>query len=400
MKRRYEDFAVAGGRPEFGHPLHVGQINLPPWEQVEQAFRGIFSRRYFANNGPLVQELDRRLAEFVGARHAVAVTNGTMALMILARSLGVSGGVLVPAFTFPATVQALQWAGLQPVLCDVDYGSHMLSAGIVESRLRPGIVAILGVHAWGRACDPVALEELARRRNLALIFDACHGIGCSFQQRSIGTFGKGEAFSLHATKIMNACEGGFITTNDDAMADRLRTMRSFHVNETFTRLPVRTNGKMSEAQAAFALLSLDQFAENVAANRARFESYRSGLAGIDGIRLVELEREGERSNFQYIVVDVDEATIGLSRDEIVEILFAENIVAKRYFWPGLHKSMPGLAAGMPAAALATTERLCRRLLQLPSSQVTGTADVERICRLLQEVVTHAGALSRRRSSTE
>jgi dTDP-4-amino-4,6-dideoxygalactose transaminase len=244
MKSRIEDFAILGGEPEFTVPWNVAQVNLPPWEEMEGAFRGIFNRRYFANHGPLVNELDEQFAEFIGAKHAVSVTNGTVALMILAKGLFAEGEVIVPAFTFPATVQALIWAGMTPVLCDVDTVTHMLHPDKIIPLITERTVGILGVHLWGRPCIPDRLEEIAAERKITLFFDACHGAGCSYKGRKLGTFGGGEAFSFHATKIINAAEGGCITTDNDAVADRLRTIRSFHPSETYTSVPLRMNGKI------------------------------------------------------------------------------------------------------------------------------------------------------------
>lgn len=392
--RRVADLALFGGPPAFAQPLHVGQLNPPAMDAVEAVFRGIFERRWYANHGPLVREFEQAFAGFLGVRHAVAVTNGTVALMVLARALEVTGEVIVPAFTFPATAQALVWAGLTPVFCDVDPVSHNLSAEQVRRRLTPRTAAILGVHLWGRACDPEGLAALASEHGLRLAFDACHAIACTHGGKRIGGLGDAEVFSFHATKIINGAEGGCITTNDDALAARLRTIRSFHPGEEYADVPLRINGKMSEAQAALALIGLADVPRHAAANRARHEAYRTALAGLPGLRLLEYPA-GEDNNCQYLVVDVAADACGLTRDELFELLKAENVICRRYFHPGAHRMPP--FRDDPAhrnLSLPVTDELCRRLLILPSGAAVSEEDIARIGALLRELIGLAPELRR------
>jgi len=393
--RGMSDLAVFGGTPAFASPVHVAQLNLPDWDKVEHIFRDIFQRRYFANNGPLVRALDDAFAEHLCVDHAVCVANGTIGLMILARALELSGEVIVPAFTFPATVQALSWAGLTPVLCDVDVQTHMITPATVAPLLTECTAGILGVHLWGRACQPEALQGVAAQHGLSLFFDACHTVGCTHRGRPFGGFGAGEVFSFHATKIINGPEGGCVTTNDKRLADRLRTMRNFSEAETFVSVPTRMNGKMSEAQAALALLSLDELPRNVAANKTRYHRYAAGLGDLPGVSLLRYPAD-EANNFQYVVVDIDEAAAGLQRDTLYSLLAAENVLCRRYFYPGVHRMHP-YAEGSSARAddFPVTDRLCGRLLQLPTGQTVSLADVEQICDLLRTMIAHAEEITAR-----
>lgn len=389
MKRVLDDLACFGGASTFAEPLHVGQMNLPSWERFQAAFTGIFERRWFTNHGPLVRELEGRLAEFLGVRHVVCMTNGTLALMLALQAMELEGRVVVPAFTFPATVQALTWAGLDPVFCDVDPRRHILTAELVRPHLGQGVSAVLGVHLWGRACDPEGLAELCRDRGLALLYDAAHAFGCSHGGRRMGCFGAVEVFSFHATKVLNAAEGGCAATNDDALAARLRTIRNFHAGETFAPVDLRLNAKMSEAQAAMALLSLEDYPENAAANLRRYQAYARLLSGLPGVELLPYP-EGEENNFQFVVLDIDPERAGLSRDDLVVMLEAENVLARRYFTPGIHRSPPYCQSiPLPAGALPATDRLSERLMQLPSGQPVRDQDVAAICGLLRFLLAHA-----------
>lgn len=390
MTGRAPQFAAFGARPAFAAQLHVAQLNLPDWDKTEAAFRDIFARRYFANNGPRVRELDRAFADFIGVGHAVSVTNGTVGLMILAKALGISGEVIVPAATFPATVQALSWVGLTPVFCDIDERTHLITPETVAPLITERTAGILGVHLWGQGCDVAGLQRLADARGLALFFDACHAIGCSKGGRPIGGFGVGEVFSFHATKVVSGAEGGCITTNDAALADRLRTIRNFHATETFASVPLRLNGKMSEAQAAFALLSLADADANIAQNRLRYQAYEAGLAGLPGVKMLRYSPD-EKNNYQYIVVEIDAVVAGLHRDTINALLLEENVVCRRHFYPGVHRMRPFAEGGnKPAADLPNTEALNQRLLQLPNGQPVTVADVVNVCDLLRRMIVQAG----------
>lgn len=368
--------------PLNGKPLHVGQLNLPSTESFREAFDGLFDRRFFANHGPLERQLDRELAQRFGVRHAIGVVNATVALMLTLRALDLKGEVIVPAFTFPATVQSVSWAGLKPVFCDVDPDSQTLTAQTVAPLIGPATAAIMGVHVWGRACDPIGLQELSRRHGLKLLFDAAHAVGAGFRGRPIGGFGDAEIFSFHATKILNGVEGGCITTDDDELAARLRKMRSFHEADGSTPL-FRMNAKMSEAQAAMALLGLRDLDGLIEQNRRRYALYLGHLDGIPGIRFIDYAGD-EASNYQYIVLSIDPPVAGLSRDMMLERLRSRQILARRYFHPGMHRTLPYSADSVPH--LPVTDWLCDTLIQLPTSQQVSDRDIATICSTIRDAV--------------
>lgn len=370
----------------FEQPLHVGQSNLPSKEKLKEQFRGIFERRFFTNHGPIVRELDERLSDYFGVKHAVSVTNGTVALMCAIVILGLKGEVVVPSFTFPATVHALTWAGVTPVFCDVDMETHTITPENVEQKITQNTSAILGVHLWGRACNTHGLKLLAERYNLKIIFDAAHAIGSTFKGEKVGCFGDIECFSFHATTILNAAEGGCITTNDDSVGNLFRTARNFHTTETFGRVFPRINGKMTEAQAAMALLSLDDLPKNIAMNKKRYEAYANRLKGLPGVKFVDYAH-GEKSSYQYIVVKIDEEKLKISRNSLVAELMANNVLARTYFSPGVHKARPYCELYPEYnGTLPVTEHLSKTLMQLPNGQSITLNDIETVCDLICEIV--------------
>jgi dTDP-4-amino-4,6-dideoxygalactose transaminase len=368
----------ANGKRREGLP--VGQLYWPSWGRYEAAFRDIFERQYYTNHGPLARTLEQRLAAVLGVRHAICVSNATIGLMMLGEALGLRGKVITPAFTFIATAQALTWVGLEPVFCDVEPGTHQLDPACVEALIDPEVSAILPVNLWGDCCAIPQLQDIATRHGLRLFFDSAHGFGCSFADRPLGGFGHAEVFSFHATKVLSAAEGGCITTNDDALASKLRNIRSSYGAGVPVPVVKTSNARMSEAHAAIALLNLDEFPAFLDRNRQIFDSYSAGLSGIDGLRL---HRPGRTSatNHQYIVCDVDEGAFGMSRDALLQHLQRHNIVARRYFYPGVHRCPPFNELPRPGT-LPVTERLTGRLLQLPSGALVQDDDVRMICRII------------------
>lgn len=392
MKKTAPDqLALFANRPAFAEEIPVGQVNLPPWDEFETLFADIFERGHYTNHGPRVAELETAVARRLGVRHAICVTNGTVALMVAARALRLVGEVIVPAFTFPGTVQALSWAGLEPVFADVEAGTHGLSAATVSPRIGPKTCAVLGVHLWGRPCDPAGLQALCDAHGLQLFYDAAHAFGCSYRHRPIGGLGRIEAFSFHATKIVSGAEGGCLTTDDDEIAARARTIRNFHQVETFADVGLRINGKMSEAQAAMALLSLRHFDTHRDHNRRIFALYRERAAAWRGIRLYDYP-DGEAHSYQYAVLELDDAA-GLTRDELVELLRAENVQARRYFHPGVHRLSP-YAERPHFLALPVTEALCRSTLQIPLGPCVSENVAGRICDLIDLALAASDSITR------
>lgn len=385
-KTSLNELAVFGGAPAFTEPLHVGRPNIGDRAALFARLDAILDDRRLSNGGPFEQELERRVAERLDVRHCVLMCNGTVALEIASRALELTGEVIVPSLTFIATAHALRWQGITPVFCDIDPATHNIDPRCVERLITPRTTGLLGVHLWGRACATEALEEIARPRRLKVLYDAAHAFGCTHHGRPIGGFGDLEVLSFHATKVMNSFEGGAIVTNDDRLARKARLMKNFGFTDYDEVGHLGINGKMSEMAAAMGLTSLEALDGFIAANRRNYSRYRPQISAIPGLQLMP-HGEREHSNFQYIVVEVDEASAGVHRDELVRMLWAENVLARRYFFPGCHRMEP--YRGAPArggVALPETERMVERLLVLPTGTAVGEDDIDEICSLLRLVV--------------
>jgi dTDP-4-amino-4,6-dideoxygalactose transaminase len=395
------DFSfISGGSPTFSKPLPVGQLYFPEWARYEAAMRGIFERRYYTNHGPLVQKLESELSRFLGVKHVVCVTNATIGLMMAADALDLSGKVIAPSHTFIATAESLKWCGLRPVYCDVDPQTQQTDPKAAARLIDEDVSAILAVNLWGGACDVVALQSLADAAGISLYFDSAHAFGCAVANVPVAGFGRAEVFSFHATKVLSAGEGGCVTTDDDDVAARLRNIRSSYGAGPPARVVRTSNGRMSEAQAAIALLSLEDYPAIQARNKALFDAYSRGLAEIPGIRLLH-PTNVTASNYQYAACTVDPGEFGLTRDQLQRLLQAENVMARRYFYPGTHRSVGfDENAEAEAARLPFTERLCVTSIQLPLGAHVNLPDVERICALIASAQADAPELRRRMTKVD
>jgi dTDP-4-amino-4,6-dideoxygalactose transaminase len=380
--------AIFGGPPVFGEKLHVGRPNIGDRDRLLERINDILDRRWLTNAGVYVREFEQRIAALVGVRHCIAMCNGTVALEIAIRALGLKGEVIVPSFTFIATAHALQWQEITPVFCDIDPETHTLDPAMVELSITPHTTGIIGVHMWGRPCDIDRLEWIARKYDLKLMFDAAHALGCSYNGRMIGSFGNAEVYSFHATKFVNTFEGGAIVTNDDDLAAKIRLMKNFGFAGYDNVIYIGTNGKMAEVSAAMGLTALESIEEFIAVNRRNYEQYRRELAGLPGIEMVTYNG-AEKGNYQYIVLKVDNDLLQLSRDDLVKILHAENIVARRYFHPGCHRMEPYRSCyPLAGRRLPHTEALTQRVLSLPTGTSIDADMITSICQVLRLAVTH------------
>ncbi len=384
--------AILGGTPAFDAPLHVGRPNIGDRDDLLRRFEEVIDRRWFTNSGPVIREFEKRLADYLGVKHAIAMCNGTIALEIAMRALGVCGEVIAPSFTFVATAHSIQWQGYKPVFCDIDPNTHCIDPDRVEDLITPHTTAIVGVYVWGRPCAIEKLREIADRRKLKLLFDAAHAFGCSHQGKMIGGFGDAEVFSFHATKFFNTFEGGAVATNDDDLAEKMRLMKNFGFSGKDNVIYIGTNGKMNEVSAAMGLTGLDSIDTFIAHNRENYEAYGAGFANIPGIRMMEYNG-AEKNNYQYVIVEVDEEKTGLSRNELVKVLEAERVLARRYFYPGAHQMEP-YRSFQPHAhlLLPETEKTCQKVMSLPTGIAMTRADIDKVCQIVRLAIENSATV--------
>ena len=372
-------------QPVFSEVLHVGRPNIMGKEQFLSSVAQILENQWLTNNGPYVQKFEQEIAKRLGVKHCVAMCNGTIALEIAIRALGLSGEVIVPSWTFVATAHSLYWQGITPVFADINPETHNLDPDSVRRMITPRTSGIIGVHLWGRAAPVDELQSIADEKGLKLMFDAAHAFGSTYKGQSIGRFGACEVFSFHATKSFNTMEGGAVTTNDDELAEAMRLMRNFGFQGYDNVIYPGTNGKMIEVCAAMGLANLEHFNEIVSINRRNHATYREALAGISGLQVLNYQ-DNEKNSHHYVVLEVDQ-NCRFDRDEIISALHAENVLARKYFWPGAHMMRPYRDL-FPHAGLVlpNTIELAQKVIILPNGGI-GDFEILKIARIIKDLVS-------------
>ncbi|MDA8186369.1 MAG: aminotransferase class I/II-fold pyridoxal phosphate-dependent enzyme [Acidimicrobiales bacterium] len=392
VKHHPEEFALLGATPTYADPVPVGQLYFPTRERFHHDMRQLFDSGWFTNHGPRSQQLEARLADLFGVDHVIVVTNATLGLAMVAVALGLHGNVVVPSFTFAASAQAITWAGVTPRFCDADPVTHQVTADTVAAAIDTDTSAVLAVNLWGGTCEPQKICDVADEHGLPVFFDSAHGVGVQVDGRALGSQGIAQVFSFHATKILSAGEGGCICTNDGHLAGRLRNIRSSYGAGSAVPVPVTSNGRFSEAQAVLALASLDDLPNRIAHNQHIWQLYRGAFEDVPGVHLVD-PAGADRSNYQYAVVEVDAEPYGLGRDELVNLLRAEGILARRYFYPGVHRLPPYRDQDtFRRPLLPGTDQLTRTVLQLPIGALVSDEVAETIGALVADAHDMAPAL--------
>jgi dTDP-4-amino-4,6-dideoxygalactose transaminase len=321
-------------------------------------------------------------------KNAIAICNATAALEIAYKALEFKGEVIIPSYTFIATAHALQWQGISPIFCDIDPNSHNIDPKKIERLITPKTTGIVGVHVWGRACDSNNIEKIASHYGLKVMYDASHGFFCTNGGRMLGTFGECEVFSFHATKFINCLEGGIIATNNNELAHKIRMMTNFGFTGYDQVEYLGINGKMNEVSAAMGLTNLESIDKIVSINRRNYKLYRQKLTGLTGISIINYNDE-EKNNYQYVVIEVDPDLCSRTRDEIVATLHAENIIARKYFWPGCHRMEPYKTIYQEGDLdLKETNRIAAQVIVLPTGESVDTDVIIMICNIIKKLLKY------------
>lgn len=382
-KIKCEDLAIFGGNPVFPEKLHVGKPNIGDRKNLMNRLEQVLDRRWLTNNGECVKEFEKKITETCGVKHCIAVCNGTIGLEIVIRALGWSGEVIIPSFTFVATAHALRWQQIDPVFADVHLETHNIDHTSVEKKITSRTSGIIGVHLWGQPCDTDSLKWVAKKYGLGLMFDAAHSFGCSIGGQMVGSFGDAEVFSFHATKFVNSLEGGAIVTNNDELAKKCRLMTNFGFLGFDNVGYVGTNGKMNEFSAAMGLTSLESMAKFITINQKNYQTYRDKIGSIPGLSILDPGIHA-LSNYQYIIINVDPNIFPISRNGLLDILWAENVIARRYFYPGVHRMEPYCSEQRGRNNdLVITNKVADRIIVLPTGQCIDEIAIIKISEIIK-----------------
>ena len=343
-------------------PVYVTRPYLPPLSEFLPLLEQIWESRVLTNNGPFHQQLEARLRDFLDVEHVSLVTNGMLGLSAVIEAAEIEGEVITTPYSFVATTHSVKLGRLAPVFVDIKPDDLNIDPAQIEAAITPDTSAIVAVHCYGNPCDVEAIEDIANRHGLAVIYDAAHAFGVRFQGRGLLSWGDYATLSFHATKAFNTFEGGAVIANTAERKTGVDRVRNFGITDEVTVPTVGTNAKMSEFNAALGLVQLDHF-EHVRRERGRVDgAYREALAGISGIELLAIPRDVE-PNYSYFPVMVT-PDFRTDRDGLYEELKARGIYSRRYFYPLLstlpmYRDMPSAGpARLPVATQAAERILC------------------------------------------
>jgi len=360
------------------NPIRYSCPSIPDnISEIEAELKGLLQGCILSNFGKHVTQLETRLTELLCVKHVLTAPNATTGLMMVLSTLPKGSEVLLPSFTFPATAHAIMHMQLQPRFIDADLDTFNISVEDAASKITAKTAAILAVHVFGNPCRVAELEALARKHRLKLFFDAAAATGSEYHDQLLGANGDAEVFSLSGTKVVSAGEGGFITTNDEKLAQRINWLRNYGYDEKRSDcLEIGFNGKLSELQAIFALKSLDRMPANLAHRRKLVAQYRDRLEGVAGVTFQE-PTEHSRPNYFTLALQIDPEKFGCSAEAIQTHLNGFNIESKRYFAPTLHRTSAYRA--FDSGDLHNSGQLADRSLCLPLHTRLQEGEVDLIC---------------------
>ena len=364
-------------------PIPVTEPFMPPIQEFVPYLERIWESKWLTNAGQFHKELEERLAEYLGVKHLSLFSNGTIALIVALQSLRISGEVITTPYSFVATAHSLLWNNIKPMFSDIDPISFNLDPDRIESAITGQTTAIMPVHCYGNPCDVDAIQRIADRYGLRVIYDAAHAFGVDYNGQSVLNHGDLSVLSFHATKVFNTFEGGAIICADAKSKQRIDHLKNFGFVDEVTVAAPGINGKMNEIQAAFGLLQLEHVENSIASRRSIDARYRAALADIDGITPYTL-CPNATSNHSYFPILVDER-YALGRDGLYQRLRDNGILARRYFYP-LISDFPmyrGLGSAEPAR-LPVARRIASQVLCLPIFPALTDEDFDLIVEIIRD----------------
>jgi dTDP-4-amino-4,6-dideoxygalactose transaminase len=387
--------AILGGQPAFENKIHIVRPVLPALNELMAGVSEMLNTG-MVTKGQHLESFEHAIAQHLEVKHAIGVSSCTLGLMLTYRGLGLSGDVIVPSFTFMATVSALVWCRLRPVFADVDAQTTNLDPAAAEAAITPQTTAIVAVHNFGNPADIAGLQAVADRHGLKLIFDAAHGFGALYQGRPVGSQGDAQIYSLSPTKLLIAAEGGIVATGDDRLASFIRKGREYGNNGNYDSEFPGLNARMPEFNALLGMKSLEAL-EAAAESRNTYASlFQEVMGRLPGIGF-QTVCSGDRSSYKDFSITIDAAKFGLSRDELAQALAAENIDTRKYYEPPVHRQT-AYSQYYDGRPLPNTEWLASNSLSFPIWSKMDSDVLERICAAVERIHLSAPSISRKLNS--
>lgn len=346
---------------------------LPPQEEYQNFIKGIWNRQWLTNMGPLASQLEMNLKDYLKVNHLLFVTNGTIALQMAIKALNLKGEIITTPFSFVATTSTIVWEGCTPVFVDIDEETLCIDASKIEAAITKDTQAILATHVYGNPCDVIAIEKIAKKHNLKVIYDAAHAFGVEVNGKSIFEFGDISTCSLHATKLYHSIEGGLITTSNPDLLKKLASIRNFGISgfDSFSELGI--NGKNSEFHAAMGIVNLNHIDEIKNKRQQIANRYDEKLQGFNHYRPKWYANSANNNSYYPIIIECEELLL-----KCKEVLQLNEIGTRRYFYPSLASALPYLEP----TEMPITDNISKRVLCLPMYHDLTLEEVDHICRLM------------------
>ena len=350
---------------------------LPDLDEFQEMLKDIWKSKWITNNGSFHQQLEKALAEYLKVPYVSLFTNGTLPLITALQALHVSGEAITTPYSFVATTHSLWWNGIKPVFVDIDWATGCIDPNKVESAITPRTTAIMPVHVYGKPCDTKAIQDIADKYGLRVIYDAAHAFGVEVDGQSLLNAGDISTLSFHATKVYNTVEGGAVCTDRHGLRERLRQWRNFGITGPETVEYPGGNAKMDELRAAMGLCNLRHVRDEIARRGAVHGRYVERLSGVPGLAL-PVRQPGVERNYAYFPVLLDPAEFGATRDDVFAALAAAGINARKYFYP-LVSDYGCYRGRWDSAETPVARRAAARVLTLPIYAGLAKEDVDRAC---------------------
>ena len=357
--------------------IMVTRSSMPPLEEYVHEIKDLWDSHWLTNMGIKHKKLEQELKDYLRVEGVSLFSNGHMALEMAIQAMGLKGEVITTPFTFASTTHAIVRNGLTPVFCDISYDNFTMDITKIENLITDRTVAILPVHVYGQVCDVEAIEKIAKKYNLKVIYDAAHAFGVKYKNKGIGSFGDASMFSFHATKVFNTIEGGAVCFRDEEFGLDLYRLKNFGIRNEETVDSVGANAKMNEFQAAMGICNLRHIDEEIAKRKRVVECYRKLLGNIEGIRYLK-DQDYVVSNYAYFPILIDEKKFGVSRDEVYTYLKEKDIYSRKYFYP-LTNSFECYCDSYDVNETPIALDISKKVLTLPLYADLSTENVRRIC---------------------
>lgn len=362
--------------------INVTRSSMPPFEEYTEEIKDIWQSHWLTNMGVKHQKLQAELKEYLGVENIDLLTNGHMALELSMQALNLRGEVITTPFTFASTTQAIVRNGLTPVFCDINPVDFTIDVNKIESLITDKTCAIVPVHVYGNICDIEAIENIAQKYELKVLYDAAHTFGVKYKGIGIGAFGDVSCFSFHATKVFNSIEGGAVCYKNGKFGERLRYLKNFGIASAEDVELIGANAKMNEFCAAMGICNLKHVNKEIQKRKLIAERYREILECVEGLQLSPLQKDVEQ-NYAYFPVVFDEKIFCSSRNEVYLKLQQNGIAARKYFYP-LTNSFECFHGKYNPEATPVALHISKRVLTLPLYADLPLADVDRICSIILE----------------